>query len=239
MTYQINQLLNRVIDFVLPPRCVNCGSTGVVLCVDCVKLVSFIEEPVCEICGEPLRKKGLCARCQENVLSIHKIRAAVYFRDPIPHVIHQFKYHNVFALADALSSLMHQQWFRWFASVDLIIPIPLHKKRLQERGYNQSTLLARPLAKQIKAEFNEPILKRVTYTQPQAQLTALEREANVRNVFEITNQKIVRNKHILLVDDVCTTGATLDSAAQALLNCGASQVSAYCLSRASNKRLNA
>lgn len=239
MTYQIHQLLNRVVDFILPPRCVNCGSAGAILCADCLRLVSFIEEPICEVCGEPLRTKGLCVRCQEKALSVYKIRAAVYFRDPIPNIIHQFKYHNVFALADILSDLMYQQWFKWFAKIDMIIPIPLHKKRLQERGYNQSTLLARPLARKVKVDFNESVLKRVNYTQPQAQLNALEREENVRNAFEVTHKKMVLDKHILLVDDVCTTGATLNAAAQTLLSCGAGYVSAYCLSRASNKRLNA
>lgn len=237
MVYQVNRFLSRVVDFILPPRCVSCGKSATMLCADCLALIKFVEEPICDICGEPLVYKGLCARCLKQPLSILKIRAATYFGGSIPKIIHQLKYHNMFAVSETLGALMVQRWHIWFETMDIVIPIPLHPKRLKERGYNQSTLLARPLADYLQIPLNERIMQRTQYTQPQATLTAQERQANVQNAFQVSNSDELIDKHILLVDDVCTTGATLSAAAQILLNKGAATVSAYCLARASNKQI--
>lgn len=233
MGYSINYYLSRVVDFILPPRCVNCGRGGSLLCVTCQNQLKWLEEPLCRCCGEPIANGKLCLRCQRHPLSLDQLRAAVLFTGTIPKVIHRFKYNGTFGLAEPLGQIMVQGWKKWSKPIDAIMPIPLHTQRLQERGYNQSVLLARPLANCLNVTVDEKSLARIRQTKVQARLNAEERRKNVAQAFQV--QANVQGLKILLIDDVCTTGATLDAAASALLAAGAEEVSAYCLARASSR----
>jgi ComF family protein len=141
------------------------------------------------------------------------------------------KYEGFFALSEPLGNLMIKAWPMWQHSFDLVLPIPLHPQRERERGYNQSELLVRQLRKELGWATEPAALKRYRRTRPQLGLTANERRANVRDAFGADSVR-VNGKRILLVDDVCTTGSTLASAAEALLNAGARSISAYCLTQA-------
>jgi len=198
-----------------------------------VAALIWLEEPVCHQCGCPVAKADItCSTCQKRPLPLTQIRAAFHFDGILPDIIHQLKYRNVFALAEPLGHLMAQAWSKWQTPVDLVAPIPLHAQRQKERGYNQSDLLANSFCNQLDLSKNNQILNRSRKTTSQVGLNADERQRNVRGAFSVNDYNLVKGRNILLVDDVCTTGATLTAAAEILLTAGANNVSAYCLARA-------
>lgn len=160
------------------------------------------------------------------------MRAPLLYVEPTDRLIHRLKYEGYFALAGPLSDFLIEGWPAWQQPPDLILPIPLHPRRQRRRGYNQSELLARPLARERFIDFSAAALRRTRHTVPQVGLGPAERADNVRGAFA-ADAALVRGRHILLVDDVLTTGATMSSAAEALLAAGARTVSAYCLARVS------
>ncbi len=166
---------------------------------------------------------------------MQQVRTAVFFQEPVQTLIHLFKYENRFALGKELGELMVQAWPAWRQPVDLIVPVPLHARRYRERGYNQSERLARYLGERLHIPLETAALQRLRDTQPQVHLSAAERQANVAEAFAVrdgVDDHRLLGKHILLIDDVFTTGATLSAAAAALYRVGATAVSGYCLARA-------
>jgi ComF family protein len=188
-------------------------------------------------CGRQLEKHektapiSECTSCRHSVSPLNQMRAPLYYGEPTSSLIHQFKYEGYYSLAGRFADLMAGSWPEWDTPPDLIVPIPLHKKRQRRRGYNQSALLARPLAQVRGLDYNDGILLRVRHTVPQVGLGPEERMLNVHEAFEATGD--VQGRHILLIDDVLTTGATMRSAAGTLKSKGAASVSAYCLARVS------
>ena len=156
------------------------------------------------------------------------MRAALRYQEPTSSLIHRFKYEGCFALAEPLARHLIAVWPTWEQPPDLIVPIPLHPRRRRRRGYNQSELLAAPLARALGLPMNPRALQRVRHTAPQVGLGPEERHANVRGAFAAAD---AGGRRVLLIDDVLTTGATMRAAAEALLAAGAASVSAYCLAR--------
>jgi len=148
--------------------------------------------------------------------------------EPMDKFIHQFKYEGYFALAEPLARLMVTGWPAWAEAIDLIVPISLHPKRQRQRGFNQSALLGRHLSRSLGLPFSENALRRTRHTTPQIELGPEERADNMRGAFTAVPQQVM-DQHVLLVDDVFTTGATMTAAADALLAVGARAVSGYCL----------
>jgi ComF family protein len=162
---------------------------------------------------------------------LQQVRAALAYREPASGIIHKLKYDGLFALAKPLAQIMASAWPEWENKPDVIVPIPLHRRRQRQRGFNQSALLAFHLGPQVNISVNGQALNRVKPTIPQIGLNPVERLENVRDAFSANAQQVT-NKQILLIDDVYTTGATMAAAAGALLDSGAAGVSAYCLARA-------
>ena len=230
----IHDLRRATIDFLLPPACGNCGRVGSLLCEACRNRIAWLEEPICDACGKPQAYPlHRCGRCRANPPPLSQIRAATIYRDPVARVLKRMKYQGYFGLAGELALLMASAWPRWAHPIDLVVPIPLHTDRLRERGYNQSELLVREIEQELGWEVDSEALVRRRKTRPQIYLNHEERRLNVLGSFE-GNSERVRNRRVLLVDDVCTTGATLEAAARALLDAGALSVSAYCLTTAVN-----
>lgn len=142
------------------------------------------------------------------------------------------KYNGLFALAEPLAELMVEAWTRWQIPIDVVVPIPLHAERERKRGYNQSALLAKHMCQRLGLAFAPEALQRIRYTRPQVELSAVDRLANVANAFN-ARPSYVAGRDVLLIDDVCTTGATMVAATEALLTAGANTVSGYCVARAS------
>ena len=136
----------------------------------------------------------------------------------------------MFGVARPLAGMMAERFPPWAQIPDLIIPIPLHPERVRERGYNQATLLARLLCEQLSLEMDDNLLRRTRDTCPQVGLDRLQRRRNVAGAFS-AHGALVKGRRVLLVDDVCTSGATLAAAAEALLEKGAASVSGYCFAR--------
>lgn len=200
-------------------------------CYQCREELIWLREPMCRQCGRRTHSPSiLCPSCHKNPSPLSHIAAAVAFGGPAREAIHQFKFEGMFGVAPVLAELMIAAWPAWASDVDLLCPIPLHHERERERGYNQSNLLVRSLQQQVGIESDFNALHRVKHTRPQIGLDKTERQDNVKGAFKAVRKRVA-GRRILLVDDVCTSGATLTAAAIALLESGATMVSGYCLAR--------
>ncbi|MCB8944724.1 MAG: ComF family protein [Ardenticatenaceae bacterium] len=226
------QVAGAFLSFLFPPVCAVCRKPGAMFCADCRAKVVWIQEPICQKCGRVVQGRGeICRTCVHHALPLAQIRSTVLFAEPVQSVIHKLKYEGMFGLVEPLADLMLEGWLCWETAVDLVIPIPLHHERKKMRGYNQSELLARQFSQKLNMPMNTHALQRVRKTRSQVGLNITERKENMQAAFH-AEEKTVVGKKILLIDDVCTTGATLSAAADALLSKGAESVSAYCLARA-------
>lgn len=218
------------LNLLFPPRCVICHQSGSWLCAACQDRIQFIWPPVCPHCGQPTSMPRLCPSCRKAPLQIDGIRAVGYLEGTLRTAIHRFKYSNMRLLAAPLGQLMSQYLLRNQLPVDVIVPVPLHPHRLRERGYNQAALLAKEMEKALGLPLLEDALVRVRSTIPQVGLSARERRDNVRGAFHWADRSL-EGQRILLVDDVCTTGATLEACSLALREGGVRVVWGLVLAR--------
>lgn len=219
-------------NLVFPPVCVSCKKVGSLLCDDCYGRIQWLSEPLCPQCGRIVADSpSICYVCRKRPLPLSKIRAATQFVDPIPQIIHNMKYNGYHALAEPLADLMVKAWPQWQFDIDLVLPVPLHPDRQKKRGYNQSALLTKHMCRQLLLPYDLEAISRTRHTSPQVGLNAIDRLANVRGAFRADAAKVA-GKNILLIDDVCTTGATMAATAEALLMVGAKTVSGYSTARA-------
>jgi len=165
------------------------------------------------------------------------LRSWAIFSGPLRTAIHSLKYQRNIPLGIELADQLRIVYEKEKWAVDLVVPVPLSKKRKKERGFNQAKILAYPLAKKVGVPFDTECIKRIKETRSQVGLTIKERKFNVANAFS-TDQIFVKSKRILLVDDVATTGATLNECAISLLQAGAKEVYALTLARAAGQNDN-
>ncbi|MBT7818887.1 MAG: ComF family protein [Chloroflexi bacterium] len=231
--FNITHKLFSGLDLLFPPNCAGCKNPGHRWCPDCEENTPKITENICLHCGLPHTNSGQCMSCRNNPPSYTAARAWGFHTGPLRKAVHQLKYQRDIALGEKLAEyleklLSNQNW-----KIDLILPIPLAKRRMKKRGYNQAVLLAYPLAHYLDLEYSSKALIRNRETRTQIGLNRYERRENVKNAFA-PNSNMVKEKNILLVDDVITTGATLDSASKSLLAAGANSVYAATLARAAS-----
>ncbi len=198
-----------------------------------------IREPWCPSCGLPFQDFGsaeshLCGDCILNPPAYSGARSFGYYAAELSRIVQCLKFQHRQNLAGLLSPLMASTFFECWdrREFDAVVPVPLHPKRRRERGYNQAGLLGRGLSRHIAVPFFEQSLARVQHTLPQVGLTDPERLRNVRGAFRCRAPEKVAGRRVLLVDDVMTTGATVASAAEALLAGGALRVSVLTAARA-------
>jgi ComF family protein len=180
-----------------------------------------------------LHPNAHCHQCEHHPLSaLNSIRSAAFFESGhLREVVHKFKYDNLFILGKSLASLLATCYTINQMKADIIVPVPLHKSRMKERGYNQSAVLAKELARLLHLPVDEKTLIRHRKTQSQMSLNAIDRQKNVANAFSCQRNSLT-TKNVLLIDDVCTTGATLDACAATLKTHGAMTVNALTIARA-------
>lgn len=187
--------------------------------------------PLCTKCGKSISSGILCSDCASRFLDIDGIRSVFRFEGAVRQSILQFKYKNVKAMATPLAQLMGQYLRAHPLPADALVPVPLHPRRLRERGYNQSSLLTGELSKFTSLPVVEKSLARLKNTPPQTRTkSAAERHRNIARAFACRDRRL-RGKRILLIDDVCTSGATLNACAVALKAAGAASVWGVTLAR--------
>ncbi|MFQ5946192.1 MAG: ComF family protein [Anaerolineae bacterium] len=216
-------------DLVFPPRCASCDRLGEWLCDPCAAQMRRLPQPICRQCGLPARPP-LCWRCRGSRSSLDGIRAFGYLEGTLRAAVHGLKYRGRRGSADALAGLLVQVLSREPLPHDLIVPVPLHSDRKGERGFNQAELLADALALSTGRPVGREALFRVRDTLPQVRLGIAERRRNVRGAFR-ASARAVAGRMVLLVDDVATTGATLEACARALRADGAASVWGLVLAR--------
>ncbi len=226
----VYRLLWKVVDWLYPPYCGGCNELGSNWCRNCQETYSLIGRAICRICGDPLKRSGLCKDCAAERPFFHSARSWAFFDGPVQNALHQLKYRNNIGLGYALAIHLAQVKIPYLCECDMIIPVPLSRRRLSERGYNQAALLAYPLALLLQKQYRPGALKKVVETRTQVGLNIAERNINMKDAFQ-ANPVIVAGKSILLIDDVITTGATLNECARALIIAQAVEVNALTLAR--------
>lgn len=230
----------RLLDSILPPLCLGCGeivgATGA-LCATCWPTFSFVGPPHCACCGTPfaeyLGDDALCAACLVRRPRFRRARTALIYDDHSRRLILPFKHGDRTDMARTCGSWMARAGAELLADSDLVTPVPLHWQRLFTRRYNQALLLARNLTREQPAKLAPDLLLRRRWTGSQAGLAAQDRRRNVREAFAIHPrwQARAKGKTVLLIDDVLTTGATVEACARALKRGGARHVDVLTLAR--------
>ena len=230
--------LRPVLDFALPPRCAGCGAITAEphrFCLDCWSRLEFLGDPCCARCGLPFGfgpgGEELCGACLAESPAFDRMRAAVAYAEIPRKVALKLKYGGRPGVAETMARFMERhlapQEGAWLA------PVPLHRWRIWKRGYNQAALIASALGRRSALEARLDLLDRVKRTPPLRAMNPAQRRDAVRGAFRIARKhaEAVRDRHVILVDDVFTSGATVDACARVLKRAGAARVEVLCWAR--------
>lgn len=229
-----------VADVLFPPRCSACGvitDAAHGFCSTCFDAIDFIAEPYCACCGLPfeydLGGDALCAACMQERPPYAAARAAFHYHDASRSLITRFKYSDMTHALPAYVALLRRAAGGALDGCEVMIPVPLHRKRLIERRYNQAALLAYGLGKACQIPVLPDGLLRVRHTTPQAGLARNARLENVKGAFRVNHAHAdyLRNKSVVLIDDVMTTGATIHACSKALMQAGVKRLVVLTLAR--------
>jgi ComF family protein len=237
-----------LLDWLYPPRCRFCrerifGRDEECFCPGCRERIRPISHPLCTVCGRPFfdaaGEDHLCGVCLRREPHFLRARAWACYpgeeeeNHPLREVVQRFKYGRKVSLGKPLGQLMASGCAQFFpeTSFDLVIPVPLHPRRLRWRGFNQAVILAREVGRLWGLHVDPFILSRSRETPPQTQLSEDERRKNVRAAFVVNQGKSIQGKNLLLVDDVYTSGATVNECSRTLLRAGAKEVHVLTLAR--------
>lgn len=237
---KINQFKELFLDLLLPKLCLVCNTEGSYLCDRCLTKIPLIDKFSCPNCHKVSLHGKTCETCQKSYYLNGAIFALDYKNPLIQRMIKLLKYHFVKDLINPLAKILINEIknshflsdnFTADESSFLIIPIPLHHKKFLWRGFNQSELLAKKLAEEFELDLRTDVLVKIKNTKSQTDLKEEERHLNVKKSFEVKNRKEVKDKLIFLIDDVLTTGSTLNEAARELKKAGAQEVWGITLAR--------
>ncbi len=228
----------KVVDLALPPRCPGCGAITAEphsFCMTCWGALRFLGRPCCEMCALPFAHEegegALCGGCMKRPPRFDRMRAAVAYGEIARKVVLRLKYGGRPGVAETVARFMARHVDA--AAAPVLVPVPLHRWRIWRRGYNQSALIARALARRHGLEVQLDLIERVKPTPPLKAMSPRQREETVRGAFRIADgrREALRGRHVLLIDDVYTSGATVSACARLLKRAGAARVDVLCWAR--------
>ena len=239
---EITYYVRSFVRFLYPPYCAICQKVLSLdethICYSCEKKITPIQAPCCRRCSHPLPAYGpstvLCQSCRSNRPYFDRGFSLISYDDQSKEIFHQAKFQKKPWLFDAFRvNVKKFSQDESIASYDMIIPVPLDSRREHDREFNQADLIAHMLIRQMGLKIPvKKLLKKNKITKPQSQLHRLERLHNLKNAFSVRNSKSIQNKSVLLVDDIITTGSTLNECAKLLKEHGAARVDFFTLARA-------
>ncbi len=233
MKIRLHRLATALVDFAFPLRCTGCGAWDTLLCDRCRADLPTIEAPFCSRCGipQPDGPYGVCPECQRTPFrALDAARACFRFDGIESNAVHDLKYRSVSALAEPLGQMLGETLRAAYPDTAALVPVPLHPVRQRTRGYNQATLLAHAAAVGSGLPVLEHALRRVRVTPSQTAFDGPGRRQNVRDAFA-QGELDVAGLDVVLIDDVVTTGATMDACAAVLKAAGAKSVRGFALAR--------
>lgn len=232
----MHRCLRELLSYIYPPRCPICDAIlvpGKEVCTSCEAQIVLISEPTCRKCGKPLEieTQEYCGDCARKTHYFRQGKAIFLYKAGIKKSMYRFKYSNRREYAPFYARRTAQMQRDWVSRkrVEVIIPIPMYDKKKRRRGYNQAEVFARALGRELGLPVDTKIVKRIRETTPQKELNNKQRQNNLKNAFQLT-ENIVKYKEILLVDDIYTTGSTMDAVAETLLAGGACNIYYICIS---------
>ncbi|MCX6740832.1 MAG: ComF family protein [Candidatus Parcubacteria bacterium] len=235
LSKKLSKIKRCLLDLIFPVQCLGCGRSDSYLCPHCLESILLIDYFVCPVCRRPSTNGQTCPRCQSKTKLDGLIYALNYDQPLVRQAVHAIKYSFIQDLmpimANLLIKVLDQSCFHQDFRADAVIPIPLHRQKLAQRGFNQAELLAEILGRKYSWKIDNKVLQRTRSTRSQTELPRLKRLANVKNIFRVRTPESIKNKNIILVDDVCTTGATLEEATKILKQHGAAKIWAITLAR--------
>ncbi|MFT5697186.1 MAG: ComF family protein [Desulforhopalus sp.] len=236
----VNVLYLRCLDVLFPPRCAVCNTYQDAddvnsICSGCISRLRFVEEPVCAICGMEIYGTGttsaICGDCLKRRPPFEQARSLFRYGAEVRILISKLKYNKDTSVLAALGQLATGYDLSLFDSCDYIVPVPLHKNRMQQRGFNQALLLAKVCFGKRDKRIRATVLRRTRNTVPQVSLGGKERRRSLKNVFAVNSHIDISGSSICLIDDVYTTGTTVSECARALLAGGADRVVVFTFAR--------
>jgi ComF family protein len=228
---KVDGWLRKAARAVFAPRCLLCGESGAEgrdLCRACHRALPW-NRSACLRCALPLPEPGLCGACLQRPPPLTETHAAFVYGFPLDRLVPRFKFHNDLVAGRLLSELM-AEGLRGLPKPAALVPVPLHDSRLRQRGYDQALELGKALARALQVPLLPRVLVRTRATAPQSELDAVARQRNLRRAFEVRAGALLPD-HVALIDDVMTTGATLEAAARCLRRAGAARVDAWVCAR--------
>ncbi len=234
-------ILTAVYDLVYPRKCLCCnGDIGVepgYICWDCRSTFSVITAPFCSVCGDPVdgRVENVyqCSHCRRELPAFENARSAVRYSGAVRKAIHKLKYGHQVCMARDLAKWLAASYEAHYSGIDIdaVVSVPLYLRRQRERTYNQSSALTGELARNLHLPSFTRCVKRIRSTGSQVTLNARQRRLNVKNAFAVRDKDWVDGKRLLLIDDVMTTGATVNEVAQILKEARAASVHVLTVAR--------
>ncbi len=225
---KIFSLFWTAMDWLYPPVCCNCEQRGFVFCPECFSKIETLYGHLCHTCGYPIKGKNkTCHRCKENPPAYDEARSWAVFSGVARKALLSLKYNRNLALGHLLARplvdiIRNSNW-----QIDLVVPVPISWSRLRQRGYNQSACISRAVARELNLPHTTRAIQRVKQTETQIALDVNERFMNLMDAFNGITAKL-NERSVLIIDDVITTGATMQNCAVAVKNAGAKKI--YCLS---------